>query len=82
MSRTSRPAQTAGVAFAVTITARNANGELASGFAGAVDLGELTSLGAGRISPTQRDHDVGPVERKRHRLSRRRDRSRAAATPS
>lgn len=45
-------AQTAGASFAVTITARNANGELASGFGGAVDLGELTSLGAGRISPT------------------------------
>jgi hypothetical protein len=45
-------AQTAGGSFAVTITARNANGELASGFGGAVDLGELTSLGAGRISPT------------------------------
>jgi hypothetical protein len=43
--------QTAGVPFAVTITARNANQQLVSGFAGAVRLSEVTSLGAGRISP-------------------------------
>ena len=43
--------QTAGVPFTVTITARNANGELVSGFSGAVRLGQLTSLGTGRISP-------------------------------
>jgi hypothetical protein len=45
------PAQTAGAPFTVTITARNANHELVSGFSGAVGLGELTSLGAGRVSP-------------------------------
>ncbi len=44
-------AQTAGVPFPVTITARNANGELVSGFSGVVRLGELTSLGTGRTSP-------------------------------
>ena len=45
-------AQTAGAAFSITITARNANNEQASGFSGAVDLGQITSLGQGRISPT------------------------------
>jgi len=43
--------QTAGVPFPITITARNPNGELVSGFSGAVRLGQLTSLGAGRIVP-------------------------------
>jgi hypothetical protein len=45
-------AQTAGAPFSVTITARNATGELVSGYSGAVNLGELTSLGGGRVSPT------------------------------
>jgi hypothetical protein len=45
-------AQTAGVPFAISIAARNPNGELVSGFSGTVRLRQATSLGAGRISPT------------------------------
>jgi hypothetical protein len=44
-------AQTAGTPFAVSITARNPNGEVVSGFSGSVRLQQNTSLGAGRISP-------------------------------
>lgn len=44
--------QTAGVPFAVTLTARSATGELVSGFSGAVRLSQGTSLGAGRVTPT------------------------------
>ncbi len=44
-------AQTAGVAFPVSITARNPNGEVVGGFSGVVDLRQSTSAGAGRISP-------------------------------
>lgn len=50
LSNVTQP-QTAGVPFAITISARNANNELASGFGGAVRLNEITSVGAGRISP-------------------------------
>ena len=44
--------QTAGVAFATTITAKDPNGDIVSGFSGSVNLRELTSFGTGRISPT------------------------------
>ena len=44
--------QTAGVAFAVTVTAKDPNGDVVSGFSGTVNLRELTSFGTGRISPT------------------------------
>jgi hypothetical protein len=43
--------QNAGVPFTVSIAARNANNELVSSFSGSVSLSEVTSLGAGRISP-------------------------------
>jgi len=43
--------QTAGVPISVTITARDPNGVLVSGFSGNVQLRELTSFGEGRISP-------------------------------
>jgi hypothetical protein len=43
--------QTAGVAIAIAITARDPNGELVSGFSGSVRLRQLTSSGEGRISP-------------------------------
>ena len=42
--------QSAGVAFATTITARDPNGEVVSGFSGTVRLRQLTSFGEGRIS--------------------------------
>lgn len=45
-------AQNAGVPFPISVTARNPNGELVSGFSGVVRLGQMTSLGAGRIAPT------------------------------
>ena len=44
--------QTAGVPIAVTITAKDPNGDVVSGFSGSVQLRELTSYGVGRISPT------------------------------
>ncbi len=44
--------QTAGTPFSVTITARDPNGQVVSGFAGSVSLSQVTSFGAGRISPT------------------------------
>jgi flagellar hook capping protein FlgD/Big-like domain-containing protein len=44
--------QTAGTAFSASITARDPNGDLVSGFTGTVLLSEVTSFGAGRISPT------------------------------
>lgn len=44
--------QSAGVPFSVSISTRNANAELAAGFSGAVSLSQVTSLGAGRISPS------------------------------
>jgi hypothetical protein len=44
--------QTAGVPIATTITARDPNGDVVSGFSGAVRLRELTSFGDGRVSPT------------------------------
>jgi hypothetical protein len=43
--------QNAGVPLPVTITARNPNGDVVSGFSGPVRLRQLTSLGVGRISP-------------------------------
>jgi len=43
--------QTAAVPFAVTITARNPNGEAVTGFSGLVRLRQLTGPGTGRISP-------------------------------
>ena len=43
--------QTAGVPISVTITARDPNGDLVSGFSGGVQLRQLTSFGVGRISP-------------------------------
>ena len=43
--------QTAGVPITVTVTARDPNGDVVSGFAGAVRLRQLTSSGEGRISP-------------------------------
>ena len=43
--------QTVGVPIAATITARDPNGDLVSGFTGTVQLSELTSFGAGRITP-------------------------------
>ena len=45
-------AQTVGAPFTVSITARNPNGEVVSGFAGTVRLRQQTSLGVGRISPS------------------------------
>jgi hypothetical protein len=44
-------AKTSGVPFAVSLSARNANSELVSSYSGSVNLSEVTSLGAGRISP-------------------------------
>jgi hypothetical protein len=44
--------QTAGVSFSTTITARDPNGNLVSGFTGTVTVGEQTSFGQGRIAPT------------------------------
>jgi hypothetical protein len=44
--------QTAGVPMSVTITARDPNGDLVSGFSGSAQLRQLTSSGEGRISPT------------------------------
>jgi hypothetical protein len=44
-------AQTAGVPISVTITARDPNGDVVTGFGGAVRLRELTSFGEGRITP-------------------------------
>jgi hypothetical protein len=43
--------QIAGVPISVTITARDPNGDLVSGFSGSAQLRQLTSFGAGRISP-------------------------------
>jgi hypothetical protein len=43
--------QTVGVPIATTITARDPNGDVVSGFTGTVQLSELTSFGAGRITP-------------------------------
>ena len=43
--------QTAGVAIAATITARDPNGDVVTGFSGNVQLDQLTSFGQGRISP-------------------------------
>jgi hypothetical protein len=44
-------AQNVGVAIPVTITARDPNGAVVSGFSGNVQLHELTSFGEGRIGP-------------------------------
>ena len=44
--------QTAGVPMSITITGRDPNGVLVSGFTGAVRLRELTSFGEGRITPS------------------------------
>jgi hypothetical protein len=44
--------QTAGVPVSITITARDPNGDLVSGFSGSVRLRQLTSFGEGRISPS------------------------------
>src|SRR5438874_5166137 len=44
--------ETAGAPFSITITARDPNGVLVSGFTGAVRLRELTSFGEGRITPS------------------------------
>src|SRR5882672_1536070 len=44
--------QTAGIPFTITITARDPNGVIVSGFAGALRLRQLTSFGDGRISPS------------------------------
>ena len=43
--------QNAGAAFATSITARDPNGDVVTGFSGSVQLKELTSFGDGRISP-------------------------------
>jgi hypothetical protein len=43
--------QTAGVPFSITITGRDPNGDVVTGFTGNVRLRELTSFGPGRISP-------------------------------
>ncbi len=43
--------QTAGVPLATTITARDPNGDVVSGFTGTVRLRQLTSFGQGRITP-------------------------------
>ena len=43
--------QTAGVPISATITARDPNGDLVSGFSGTVRLRQLTSFGEGRVSP-------------------------------
>ena len=44
-------AQNVAVAIPLTITARDPNGAVVSGFSGSVQLQELTSFGAGRIGP-------------------------------
>jgi hypothetical protein len=44
--------QIAGVPFSVTISARDPNGDLVSGFSGNVLLRQLTSPGQGRITPS------------------------------
>jgi hypothetical protein len=44
--------ETAGTPFSITVTARDPNGVLVSGFTGAVRLRELTSFGEGRITPS------------------------------
>jgi len=44
--------QTAGVPFSITVTGRDPNGVLVSGFTGTVRLRELTSFGEGRITPS------------------------------
>ena len=43
--------QTAGVPISVSITAKDPNGDVVSGFSGNVQLSQLTSFGAGRITP-------------------------------
>ncbi|HEY6194949.1 MAG TPA: hypothetical protein VI504_07910 [Candidatus Eisenbacteria bacterium] len=43
--------QTVGVPFTVTLTARDANGALVSGYSGWVRLKEITSYGDGRVLP-------------------------------
>ena len=43
--------QTAGLSINVTLTARDPNGAIVSGFAGIVSLKELTSFGDGRVTP-------------------------------
>ncbi len=43
--------QTAGVPISITVTAKDPNGDVVSGFSGSVLLRQLTSFGAGRISP-------------------------------
>ncbi len=43
--------QNAGVSISATITARDPNGDLVSGFSGTVQLRQLTSFGDGRITP-------------------------------
>ena len=43
--------RTAGVSFSITITARDPNGDVVSGFSGSVRLRQLTSFGEGRVSP-------------------------------
>lgn len=44
--------QTAGVPISITITGRDPNGAVVSGFSGNVRLRELTSFGEGRITPS------------------------------
>ena len=45
-------AKTAGVSFSTSVTARDPNGNVVSGFTGTVLLDEVTSFGDGRTSPT------------------------------
>jgi hypothetical protein len=51
--------QSAGVSFSLTISARDASGELVSGFSGEVRLRQLTTFGEGRISPSTVNMDAG-----------------------
>jgi len=51
--------QTAGTPLSLTITARDPDGQMVSGFSGSVRLRQLTSFGEGRISPSTVNMDAG-----------------------
>ncbi len=50
-SRISQKNQYAGVPMSITLSARDPNGQVVTGFSGEVALKEITSFGEGRISP-------------------------------
>ncbi len=51
-SRISQKNQYAGVPMSITLTARDPNGNVVTGYSGPVSLREITSYGEGRVSPS------------------------------